>query len=282
MRRAGSHIPLITFLCGVLLYLAMLPLATVERPRYEQLFALPPKILKIASPQFHEVAADIAFLNALTFLGGIRTVPGTDRFLPQQYEWVHNNLKNAAALDPYFLDPYYLMNSALVWDRYKTDEVVDLIARGADTRSWDSYLPFLTGFNYYYFLDNYDKSFFYLQMASRRAGGNQFYDSLASRVAYRANKTELGIAYLEEQIRQAEMGDKGNTTYLLKRRLETLKGIREIEVALDSYRSLFGRLPASVGELKTAGLLKSIPREPGGGKYFIDDKGRVASDTDLK
>ena len=77
------------------------------------------------------------------------------------------------ALDPYFLDPYNLMNSALIWDRYKLSEVNDLIAKGADVRTWDS-PAFFAGFNYYYFLNNSDRSFSYLKEASRRSGGNPF------------------------------------------------------------------------------------------------------------
>ena len=49
-------------------------------------------------------------------------------------------------LDPYFMDPYYLMNSALIWDRYKLDEVNGLIAKGADTRIWDRFTAFFCRF----------------------------------------------------------------------------------------------------------------------------------------
>jgi hypothetical protein len=280
-RAAGSFIPLITFLCAVVLYLSMLPLATVERPLYEQLFALPPHILKIASPQFKEVAADIAFLNALTYLGDARTQPDTHRYLPQQYEWVHNTLKNAVALDPYFLDPYYLMNSALIWDRYKLEEVNELIAKGADTRTWDSLLPFYAGFNYYYFLDNGDKSFLYLKEASKRQGGNPFYDSFASRVAYKANKIELAVAYMEEQIRQAELEGRSHTVEPNRKRLDALKGIRQIEVAVESYRKLFGKLPKTVGELSSRGLLPSVPSDPYGGSFYISGDGSVKTTSDM-
>jgi len=278
----SSTLLIITFLCAVALYLSMLPLATVEHPRYEHFFALPPKILKIVSPQFNGVASDISFLNALTYLGDARTQPGTHRYLPQQYEWVYNTLKNAAALDPYFLDPYYLMNSALIWDRYKLAEVNALIAKGADTRTWDSSLPFFAGFNYYYFLDENDKSFTYLKEASKRAGGNSFYDSLASRVAYKANKTEFAIAYLQQQIFKAEQNGEGDSVKSLVHRLQVLQGIHKIEVAVDAYRKRYDKLPDSVSELLSLKLLDSIPKEPNGGSYYLDMDAKVHSTKDLK
>lgn len=277
MRRATAVIPWCVLAAAVVLYLSVLPLAAVKRQQYEQLFVLPSGVLRVMSFQFKEVAADISFLNALVFFGGTKTQPDTHKYLPEQYEWMYNNLKNSAALDPYFLDPYYLMNAALIWDRYKLEEVNDLIAKGADARTWDYLLPFYAGFNYYYYLNDADKSFRYLILASKRSGGIPFYASLASRVAYKANKTELAISYLEEQIRQAELEDRGNSIDLLKTRLYVLKGIQKIEEAVAAYQNLFYRTPANIEELLRLGMLAEIPKEPYGGTYYIDHEGRAHS-----
>ena len=278
----GLIVSLISFVCGVGLYLYALPNAAVVKPKYEEQFALPANLLRVVSGQFKEVSADISFVNALTWLGGSRTQPDTRRYLPQQYEWLHRTLENAVTLDPYFLDPYYLMNSALIWDRYKTPEVNGLIAKGADTRTWDALLPFFAGFNYYYFQNDGEKSFYYLKQASKRSGGNPFYDSLASRVAYKADKTELAIMYLEEQIREAELKGLKASVGNLERRLELLKGIRQIEVAVEAYQKLFTRPPASIDELTKLRLLAAIPKEPNGGSFYLDSYGKVRSTKDLK
>lgn len=282
MLARGLIMPLLAACCGVALYLYTLPLATVVKPQHEEQFALPANLLRVVSGQFKEISADISFLNALTWLGGTSTQPDTGRYLPQQYQWLHQTLENAVTLDPYFMDPYYLMNSALIWDRYKVAEVNRLIAKGADTRTWDALLPFFAGFNYYYFLNNGEQSFYYLKQASKRTGGNPFYDSLASRVAYKADKTELAIMYLEEQIREAELkGLKGSVVHL-ERRLELLKGIRQIDIAVESYRKLFGSSPRTINELTALNLLPSIPKEPNGGSYYLDADGKVRSTKDLK
>lgn len=282
MRRLSAFKPWIILCASVIIYLMALPLATTEKPRYEQLFTLPPKLLRVMSFQFKEAAADISFLNALVFLGGTRTQPKTHLYLPEQYDWIHNNLKNAASLDPYFLDPYNLMNSALIWDRYKLLEINNLIASGADIRSWDYLLAYYAGFNYYYFLDDKDKGFNYLKIASKRSGGNPFFDNLAARVAFKANKTELAIAYLEQQINQAELEGRLYSTEPIKNRLGVLKGIRQIEIAVDAYKSLFSKLPININELTKLGLLSAIPKEPNGGSYYLDPDGRVRSTKDLK
>lgn len=282
MRWRAQLVPWFSALCGVLLYLYALPLAVVAKPQHEQLFTLPANLLRVVSGQFKEISADLSFLNALTWLGGSRTQPESGRYLPEQYEWLHATLKNAVTLDPYFMDPYYLMNSALIWDRYKLPEVNGLIAKGADTRTWDTLLPFFAGFNYYYFLNNGEQSFYYLKQASKRSGGNPFYDSLASRVAYKADKTELAIMYLEERIRETELKGLKTSVTNLERRLELLKGIRQIEVAVESYQKLFNRPPANIDELTKLRLLAAIPKEPNGGSFYLDSDGRVRSTKDLK
>lgn len=282
MRRVDAAGPWILLVVGVLVYLILLPKAATMRPRHEQLFALPPAVLRVMSFQFKEAAADVSFLNALVFIGGVEVQPDTHRLLPEQYEWIHSTLTNSVSLDPYFLDPYYLMNSALIWDRYKLAEVNSLIAKGADTRSWDNLLPFFAGFNYYYFLDDNDKSFSYLKEASKRSGGNPFYDSLAARVACKANKIELAIMYLEQQIEQSELQGLKGKTIDLQRRLDLLKGIYQIEQSVDSYLKLFGKLPSSINELVSLGMLASIPKEPNGGSYYIETSGKVRSTKDLR
>lgn len=282
MRCLRWLVPTSAAIFGVVLYLLALPLAVDLKPRHEQLFTIPTNLLRVMSGQFKESAADVSFLNVLTYLGSARTQSDTKRYLPEQYAWVHNTLNNAAELDPYFLDPYYLMNSALVWDHYKVDEVLPVMAKGADLRTWDSMLPYFVGFNYYYFLTNGELSVQYLKLASQRSGGNPFYDVLAARIAYKVNKTEFGIAYLEQQIHQAELEGRLYSVEPLKSRLEVLKGIRKIELAVEAYQKLFFRFPQDINELVKLGMLDSIPQDDLGGRYYLDAQGRVKSTKDTK
>ena len=280
MRSARWMIPTVSAVCGAVLYLLAMPFAVVVKPPHEQLYTIPANMLRVVSLQFKELAADISFLNAHTYLGAASTQKDTRRYLPEQYAWLHNSLKNSVELDPYFLDPYYLMNSALVWDHYKLDEVLAEMAKGANLRTWDSMLPFFVGFNYYYFLNNGELSVSYLKLASKRSGGNPFYDTLAARIAYKANKTELGIAYLEQQINQAELEGRMYSVDPLKKRLEVLKGIRKIELAVEAYQKLFFKLPQSIDELVRLKMLDQIPKDDLGGVYILDEQGRVRSTKD--
>jgi hypothetical protein len=282
MRRYKYLVVWICFFLSVACYLFVLPLAATDRKSNEHLFTLPPRVLRLVSFQFKEVFADIYFLNALTFIGGTRTRSDTKLYTTEQYAWIYGSLANSAALDPFFIDPYNLMNSALVWDKYEIAEVNGLIAKGAETRYWDHLLAYFAGFNYYYFLNDGDNSFKYLKVASARSGGNPFYDSLAARVAYKSNKTDVAILYLEHQIRQAEAEGKIYTVKPLFNRLNVLKGIRQVEVGVEAYKKTFGKVPSSITELVTLKFVDTIPVEPNGGSYFLDPDGIVKSTKELK
>lgn len=281
MRLFGRLCLWFSAITGVAIYLFFLPLASVERAKEEQLITLPAEVLKIVSLQFKELTADITFLNTLVFLGSGKEQKKSGKYLPEQYEWVFKMLKNGVTLDPYFVDNYYLMNSALIWNQYKLADVNSLIAKGADYRSWDVMLPFFAGFNYYYFLNDNDKSFHYLSEASKRSGGNPFYDLLASRVAYKANKIELAVSYLEYQIKKAEEEGRRADTVELGKRLAALQAVKQLETALQTYRKLFTGSPAELNELVSKGLLTAMPKDPFGGKFYIDKDGFVKTTSNL-
>ncbi|MDK9718649.1 MAG: hypothetical protein OEL57_12205, partial [Trichlorobacter sp.] len=67
----------------------------------------------------------------------------------------------------------------------------------------------------------------------------------------------------------------------IHRRLVLLKGIHQIELAVESYRKLFGKLPTDIHELVKLGTLAAIPKEPNGGNFYVDLSGRVKSTRDL-
>lgn len=279
MRRV--QLPMIVFVLSIILVLYIPSVIKIKKHQTDKMFVLPSRVMRIVSFQFREVASDIAFLNALTYMGGIRTQKGTGRYLPEQYAYIHGVLKNSIALDPYFIDPYNLMNSSLIWDRYKTEEVITQIAKGADTRTWDFQLPYYVGFNYYYFLNDSENSIKYLKIASIRSG-NQFYDQLAAQIAYKTNKTEIGIAYLKERIYVMKLEGKELLAESLKPKLETLNGILQIEKAVKSYKQVFKRVPESISELIVKGLLDPVPPEATGGLYYLDPDGNVCFYGDNK
>lgn len=242
-------------------------------------YALPAQVLKLSALEFDGLFSDVIFLKTLSFYGKTFERKELPRIREAEYDWINDSLTAATELDPYFLDPYYLANSTLVWGGNRVAQANVLLEKGAHYRKWDWLLPFYAGFNHYYFSHDNAKASELLKEAARRSDGVALLATLAARLAYEENETESAIIFLEEMLRQAN-DDYSRREY--GQRLTALKDILALEKAVAEFRTKVGRAPATLTELVTEGILHELPREPYGGTYELDLKsGTVRSSTDL-
>ncbi len=267
------------FLCHVI----ALGRVTEERtalPRGEGSgYILPSSILKITSLDFDGLASDFLFLKAITFIGGTYERKESPDEKKSEMRWLYNVLDTATDLDPYFIDPYYLANAYLLWNAGMVQETNVLLEKGSRYRDWDWMLPFFIGFNHFYFLHDNDKASEYLMQAARRPGAQPFLASFASRLAYRGRKTENAIIFLEEIL------GKTQDEAIRKRyetRIEALKAILYLENSVELYKKRFKKNPTKIDELLKKQIIKELPRDPYGGRYYIDAQGNVRSTSEYQ
>jgi hypothetical protein len=190
---------------------------------------------------------------------------------------MYRNIQSVVALDPYNMDSYYFSQAMFTWDLGRVHEVNALLEQGMKYRTWDPFLPFYLGFNYAYFLKDYEAGAKYMKIAAERSG-NPLYAQLAARFFYESEQSELGLVFLETMIKTAK--DKVlRRSYELRR--DALLATQTIERARDDYRARFGVLPAKIGQLLDSGFLQTIPEDPYGGTFYFDDWGRVRTTSKL-
>jgi len=253
---------------------------------------MPSPVLKIVALEFDGIASDFMFLKALVFLGGTleRTeLPvlikdpfanrETSRIKEGEWKWLYRVLDASTGLDPYFFDPYYVANANLTWGGGLIREANLLLEKGSQYRTWDWQLPFYVGFNNFFFLHDNIKASEYLIEASRRPGGNPGFASLASKLAYKENRTENSILLLEEIIKTTDK-EALKKMYLI--RLEALKSIHTIEKAVAAYKKRFGKTPRTIEELLKRHVLKELPIDPYRGEYYVDPQGTVRTTSEAK
>jgi len=144
-------------------------------------------------------------------------------------------------------------------------------------RTWDAQLPFFAGFNAAYFMKDYKKAAEYMQKAAEIAQEQQF-ATLAARYFYEAGETEFGILFIDVMKSSAK---DAHEKKLYEFRRKALLAVKSIEDARKLYQKSFGRLPTTVAELVSAGFLETVPQDPYGGKFFIDQEGKVRSTSKL-
>jgi tetratricopeptide (TPR) repeat protein len=197
--------------------------------------------------------------------------------IPPDYYAIFKTIDTAVKLDPYNMDAYYFAQAVLVWDVRRIKEVNTLLEYGMKYRDWDFYLPFFAGFNYAYFLKDYGRAAGFYQRAGELTG-DELPVSLAGRYFYEAGSTKLGIAYLDTMIKGARSASVRKN---LATRLEALRGVSVIEQALERYRAEKGVPPGDIPVLVASGYLPKVPVDPYGGKFFLDEQGRVRTTSKL-
>ena len=183
-----------------------------------------------------------------------------------EWRWIHDTLNASTDLDPYFYDPYYFGEAQLTWGANMIKEANTLLDKGSKYRDWDWMLPFFIGFNHFYFLQENDKASEYLMTASKRPGGSSMFASLATRLAYKGQRTENAILFIEQMLKE-EKNESVREEF--ETRLEALKGILLLERSVIVYKDRFGIAPFSLNDLITAGIFAKLPEDPYGGEFYI-------------
>lgn len=244
------------------------------KPIEEKLGFVPSvNVIKALSADHKELLGAGLVLKVMMYFGGLVDQDEKTVAQPPDYVGMSRMLHGAVKLDPYNSDAYYFAQAFLVWDVGQVKVANDLLDYGMRYRSWDWYLPYFAGFNHGYFLKDYDKAASYYKKAGELTGEPLFI-SLTGRYLQEAGQTELAIGYLKGMLATArdELARKSFAT-----RLKAFEEVRRIEIARDRFREKTGRLPESVDELLKGGDLAPPPADPYGGKFFLDEAGKVTT-----
>lgn len=269
------------FFVSVALYAALIiPFTSYLRakPVIEQIGYVPQgNVLSYISADQKQSLAALLMVKVLVYFGSIVELHQKQIPLPPDYPGMSRILHAAVKLDPYNMDCYYFAQAVLVWDVRQIQLANDLLEYGMKYRTWDWYLPFFAGFNYSYFLKENEKAAFYYQKAALLSG-QELHVGLAGRFLYESGRTLNAIAFLiaMEKTTRNESVKKN-----MQVRIQALKGIHSIETALESFKTINDKQIPSVEELHRKGFLRKIPVDPYGGKFYIDEAGRVRTTSKL-
>ena len=272
MRR---RLPLLCLVLALIGYAFIVPRVWTSRETMRDTipvgYVIPSKFSRILAMGHQGVLSDFLFLKTATFIGGRS---GSGQVMQEEdWQFVIRSLDVVTDLDPYFKDPYVLAEGLLAWDARKPEAANLLLQKGMEYRDWDWRLPFYVGFNYFYFLKNYEKAAGYIMRAAELPGSPAYLKTLGARLAYYGGKSKTALLFLQEMLAQAN-------DPLLKQRLElrftALERAVMIEEALEKFIAEYDRRPQK-NELVEKGFLDEMPEDPYSGEWVILESGRVFS-----
>lgn len=232
-------------------------------------------VLRAVALGYAPLVADYYWLRALNEFGDRRMVKA-------RYPNLIALVRRVLALDPKFLAAYHFAGTALTVKQLDPAPSIALLEQGTLQRPDDWQIPFLLGFNRYYFAHDFAGAALALTVAARHPEAPPITAPLATRLAAVSGEPEVGLALIDS-ILEGVTDDSLRATYLERRALLVLEvDLRALNEASSRFTEAHGRPPRDLRELVGPGLLREVPGEPLGGEYVVDDQGVVRSSNDAR
>jgi tetratricopeptide (TPR) repeat protein len=267
---------LICLVLGLLLLVPSLTALTNLRrktPPAERLGYIPSfEVAYFSSLEYRLLISELMFYNATFYYGALVDKPGERPDYTRVWKYVDTSTR----LNRYNIDSYYFGQAILTWDAGMVREMTAKLETGASSRTWDFYLPFFLGFNYSYFMNDYDRAARYMARAAELNPESAFLIPLAGRLFYQADKTDLAIQYLTLMYRGVK---NEGIRKSMRVRIDALERIALLEKAVKRFETATGHSPRQLTDLLRVGLLKKIPADPYGGEFYIDSRDKRIKTT---
>lgn len=276
-KKWAGAIPIYLFLIflAIILFQTQIDKIKANYSKIEEMKYLPSgQFLKGAALAYDELFADFLWIKAVVYFG-------EQYQKDKNYKWLYHLLDIVVTLDPYFEYPYEFGGIALAYWTKDVSHSIRLLKKGmlnipkTHPRYWT--IPFFLGFNYMYYKKDFATAARYLEEATKYPGHPQYLPFLVTRLYTNAKDPEIAIKFLME-IDRTTNNEKVKKD--IKKRIKEVVVERDIQIlerARDHYKNKTGSYPSKLEDLVSAGLLKEIPGEPFGGKYFIKEDHSIQS-----
>lgn len=276
--RIKSVLPLLllsVIFLAPLIYLLQVKLENMTRKSAtgdDILYVTPGQYLKPLTLGYNLAVADILWLRAVQYVGGEVPSEGT-------YRWLYPMADTITTLDPSFDMAYH--SAGIVLAVYanpkRIEESVAILKKGVENSPGEWRHPFYLSFMYWHYLNDYKSAAKYMTITASHPKHPPYTENLAARLYAEAKDPESGIMFLSKVIETTP--DEKVKKELEQRLVELIieRDIIHLEDAVKAFKDKTGKLPATLSDLITVGIMKQLPKEPGGGYYYLDAGGAAKS-----
>ena len=230
---------------------------------------------KIAALAYQHVVADLLWIQVIQAMGERKVTE-------EAGHWIYRALDIITTLDPKFVRVYEVGGIALTTLVVHIEESNRILEKGIQHNPDVWTLPYLLGFNYYFELHDDAQAADYIAKASRLPGAPEYLASFATRLYVSAREPQVAIDFLAQMYEQTS---DENIKRILEQRLKEVvveRDLQLLERAISRYRERYTRAPERLEDLVTSGLLRSLPREPFGGRYLYGLQTQTVRSSEMK
>ena len=221
------------------------------------------RFLRLASLGYQNALADILWFRTIDYFG--KHFRG-DRLYP----WLARMCDAVTDLDPRAQHVYSFAGFILTWEAQTPDDGIRLLEKGVAQfpDSWQ--LHYYLGFTRFYFKDDVEGAVPHLRRAAELPGTHPYVSRLAAMLYTQHYGTDMAREFLEEL---RDSGGAGGMESVIGERLKDVEFSEHVTMLEDGvrrYRERFGRDPAALDELVSAGIVAALPVEPFGYAYVYE------------
>jgi hypothetical protein len=266
VRRQTASAAVVLLVAGFLIYALG---TTLNYHRYshdviEEMMYFPSgTLLDVASVGYETLVADMLWLRGIQYYGEHRR---TDRSYPLA-EHVFSTITD---LDPRFIGAYRFGAFVLGQDVGQPAAGIDLIKKGMRHNPGNWQLPFDLGFLYFIQMDDSRTAAHFFNFAARQEGAPELAKRFSAFAYRKAGKNRMAKALWEEIYHSSDNPVMRETAEHALKNIIRDELADSLEIRIERFLAGKGRRPDTLGELVEAGLLRRVPRDPYGGRYFID------------
>ena len=197
---------------------------------------------------------------------------GKHRLTDRKYDHMYHILDIVTTFDPAFIKAYQLGSMLLTHDAQRPDQAKLLLKKGmqANPDSWS--LPFYYGFMHFVFLGDYETARAYFRLAAHKPNAPDMPRRWEAYVTYKKQgdlDTALDL-WLDLYTTTTNPEEKRVAELYIKD-IYMQQQVHELNESMQRFKEQSGRDPATLEELIVQGYLDSLPQEPHGGYYTIEN-----------
>lgn len=220
------------------------------------------KYLKYATFGYSSLAADLVYLWAIQYYGN------TD--IPDRFRYLDHIFSVIAELDPRYADPYEVGSLIASQEAHDDPEALRILDRGFEKNPDMWIFPFEAGHLARMRLRDHETAREYFRKAMEVPGAPELIRRLYADATFKAEDYQTAWETWSEILRTAA---DPRIRKIAENHLYQVKAARDLQVlgeAVGRYREKYGRPPADLLRLVTAGFLNALPKDYDGRDYGFD------------
>ncbi len=232
--------------------------------------------VKLITLGFNNFASDILWFTTINYFG--KHYQGD-----KDYRWFFHMCDVVTELDARKDFAYEFCGTLLSWEAKEAQLSNAILDKAVETFPQAWRYRYLRGFNNWYFLDDRHAAKRDLEQAARLPDAPPFVAGIASRLIVDRDSIDTAIRFIEDMLQHTTDKSARKSLRNKLKLAQLTKQKQTLHSLIERYEQERGSTVTNLPQLVEAGLIHSIPWDPFGGKFYVNEKtGEIESTSGEK